>query len=67
MEIKSTMTGRRDIYRDYYYYISSVSDRISRTVFAGYLTKSISISIYMYVMCRSSCENAHTLLSFTAT
>lgn len=67
MEIKSTMTGRRDIYRDYYYYISSVSDRISRTVFADYLTESISISIYMYVMCRSSCENAHTLLSFTAT
>lgn len=67
MEIKSTMTGRRDIYRDYYYYISSVSDRISRTVFASYLTKSISISIYMYVMCRNSCENAHTLLSFTAT
>lgn len=46
MEIKSTMTGRRDIYRDYYYYISSVSDRISRTVFAGY---QIYIYIYIYI------------------
>lgn len=31
------------------------------------LSYQIYVYIYIHIMCRSSCENAHTLLSFTAT